>query len=147
MEGLILFAHGARDPRWADPLRRLRDRIHTRAPGLPVELAFLDIMQPDLPTAADTLVAAGCTGLGIVPVFLGQGGHVRKDLAALIEAVHVRHPDVVIRCAAAVGEDDGVVDALATYSLSTTGLAGAAAPVDTPQDNVDFVGKPHVSSK
>jgi sirohydrochlorin cobaltochelatase len=126
MRGLILFAHGARDPRWAEPLLRLRDRVAGRAPGTPVSVAFLDIMQPDLPTAGDDLVRAGCTSLGIVPVFLGQGGHVRRDLAALIGTLASRYPDLDIQCAPAVGEDDAVLDALAEYSLAA--LAGRKAP-------------------
>ena len=118
MDGLILFGHGARDPRWADPMRNLRERILARAPGTPVELAFLDIMQPDLPTAAETLVAAGCTGIGVVPIFLGQGGHVRRDLAALVATVQQRHPGLFVRCAGPVGEDHDVLDALAAYSVA-----------------------------
>jgi sirohydrochlorin cobaltochelatase len=126
MQGLILFAHGARDPRWAEPLNRLRERVASRAPG-PVSVAFLDIMQPDLPTAAAKLVAAGCRGLCIVPIFLGEGGHVRRDLAALLDVVSARNPDVDIRVAPAIGEDDTVIDALAAYSLAAlNGEAGNA---------------------
>ena len=117
MEGLILFAHGARDPRWAEPLERLRARVAREAPG-PVSVAFLDIMQPDLPTAAADLVAAGCRGVCVVPVFLGHGGHVRRDLAALLEAVAARHPGIGVRAVPAVGEDEAVIDALAAYSLA-----------------------------
>ena len=118
MRGLILFAHGARDPRWAEPLDRLRDRVSRAAPGTPVAVAFLDIMQPDLPAAADRLVASGCDGLCIVPVFLGQGGHVRRDLVALVQLLVDRHPGIDIRAAPAIGEDDGVLDALAVYCLA-----------------------------
>ncbi len=118
MRGLILFAHGARDPRWAEPLERLRERVSQATPGTPVAVAFLDIMQPDLPGAADRLVASGCDGLCIVPVFLGQGGHVRRDLAALVQALGEQHPGIEIRAAPAIGEDDGVLDALAAYCLA-----------------------------
>jgi len=118
MRGLILFAHGARDPCWAEPLDRLRDRVARAAPGTPVAVAFLDIMQPDLPAAADRLVASGCDGLCIVPVFLGQGGHVRRDLVALVQLLVDRHPGIDIRAAPAIGEDDGVLDALAVYCLA-----------------------------
>jgi sirohydrochlorin cobaltochelatase len=127
MRGLILFAHGARDPRWAEPLARLRDRVAGAAPGSPVVVAFLEIMEPDLPGAAARLVAAGCDGLCIVPVFLGQGGHVRRDLAALIESLQHRHPGIEIRAVPAVGEDDGVLDALAAYCLTALDRPGAAS--------------------
>jgi sirohydrochlorin cobaltochelatase len=119
MRGLILFAHGARDPRWAEPLERLRDRVVDAAPDTPVDLAFLEIMEPDLPTAAARLIATGCTGITIAPVFLGQGGHVRRDLAALVATLAERNPGIDVRCAEAAGEDDSVLDALARYCLGT----------------------------
>lgn len=114
--GLILFAHGARDPRWAEPFERLKRKVEAAQPALRVALAYLEIMTPDLPTAADTLVRAGCTSLRIVPVFLGQGGHVRDDLPILVEAVRDRHPGVKIDLRAAVGEDDAVLERIADVS-------------------------------
>jgi sirohydrochlorin cobaltochelatase len=92
MRGLILFAHGARDPAWAGPLERLRERLRAAAPDTPAELAFLDIMTPDLPTAAERLITGGCRSVVVVPIFFGQGGHVKRDLAALIGEVAARHP-------------------------------------------------------
>jgi len=55
------------------------------------------------------------------PVFLGQGGHVRRDLAALLEAISARHPAIDLRVVPAIGEDDSVIDALAAYSLAALG--------------------------
>ena len=42
MTGLLLFAHGARDPNWARPFQAVADRVRAARPGVPVELAFLD---------------------------------------------------------------------------------------------------------
>ncbi len=112
---LILFAHGARDPRWAEPLQILQKRLATLAPGTPVALAFLEFMSPDLPSAAATLVAGGARRLQIVPVFLGQGGHVRDDLPRLVAALRSRHPQVDVRLSDAVGEVPEVLDAIANY--------------------------------
>jgi sirohydrochlorin cobaltochelatase len=53
----------------------------------------------------------------VVPVFFGQGGHVRKDLPEAIERCRARHAGVEIRCAVAAGEDEAVLDALAQYCL------------------------------
>jgi sirohydrochlorin cobaltochelatase len=117
--GLILFGHGARDPRWAEPMERLQARLAATVPDIPVELAFLELLEPSLPSAAARLLATGCDRLVIVPIFLGQGGHVRRDLAALAQSVRDAHPGVDVRCAMAVGEDDAVLDALAAYCLKT----------------------------
>ncbi len=48
--GMILFGHGARDPRWAEPFERLAAKLRAQRSD-PVALAFLELMTPDLPTA------------------------------------------------------------------------------------------------
>ena len=120
-QGLVLFGHGARDPRWREPFERLAEKLRTLrasddAAG-PVSLAFLELMEPSLPTAVAQLVAQGCEAITVVPVFFGQGGHIRKDLPELIERCRGLYPAVEIRCAVAVGEDEAVLDAVAAYCL------------------------------
>jgi len=67
--GLILFAHGARDARWAAPFEALLARLRERRPELPAALAFLEHMSPDLQTAALGLAAQGVRRIRVVPCF------------------------------------------------------------------------------
>lgn len=116
--GIILFGHGARDARWAEPFERLAVKLRGLAgPNTRVDLAFLELMTPDLPTAMATQVEAGCTAVTVVPVFVGIGGHIRRDLPAIIDQCRATHAGVEIRCAEPVGESDAVLNALATYCL------------------------------
>ncbi|KAE8758015.1 MULTISPECIES: sirohydrochlorin chelatase [Paraburkholderia] len=119
--GLVLFAHGARDVRWREPFERLAEKVRAArgsdAEAGPVLLAFLELMEPDLPTAVGSLVSDGCSVVTVVPVFFGQGGHVRRDLPEVIERCRGAYPAVEIKCATAVGEDEGVLDAVAGYCL------------------------------
>jgi sirohydrochlorin cobaltochelatase len=115
---LILFAHGARDPVWAEPFEALAARVRALSPETPVRLAFLELMQPDLETAAAELVAGGVQAIRIVPIFFGQGGHVRRDLPARIAALRARYAGVSFESAAPAGEDRTVLDALARYCVS-----------------------------
>jgi sirohydrochlorin cobaltochelatase len=117
LTGLILFAHGARDPRWAEPFERLRERVARAAPDAQVTLAYLEFMAPDFDTAVTALCGAGCRRVTLVPVFLGQGGHVRKDLPGLLQGAAARHPECEFRLAGTAGEDDAVLDAIAAYCL------------------------------
>jgi sirohydrochlorin cobaltochelatase len=118
LHGIVLFGHGARDPRWAEPFARLAARVAAQhgAAG-PVALAYLELMAPDLPAAIAAQAAQGCAAITVVPVFFGQGGHVRRDLPAVLDVCRAAHPGVQIRCATAVGEDDAVLDALAAYCM------------------------------
>jgi sirohydrochlorin cobaltochelatase len=120
--GLILFAHGARDPLWAEPFERLRAKIQRARPELPVALAYLELMTPDLGSAVEALVAAGCRKLRVVPVFLGQGGHVRRDLPELVERAAAGHSGLAIELALPLGESDAVLEQMAAVCVD--GLSG-----------------------
>ncbi len=116
--GLILLGHGARDPRWREPFERLLERISAMRPELEARLAFLELMSPDVVTAGTDLVAAGCEALVVVPVFFGQGGHVRTDVPALVEALRARCPGVTVVQSRSAGENVGVLDALAAFCVA-----------------------------
>ena len=116
---LILFAHGARDPRWAAPFERLREIAQAELPDTDVSLAFLELMSPRLPEAVAALVQNGCLNVSVVPVFLGQGGHVLRDLPLLVDELRRTFPLLTISVAAAVGEDAAVLAAIARYCVAT----------------------------
>lgn len=132
--GILLFAHGARDPNWALPFeavaKRLRARIQDQASQAPdlapeVTLAFLEFMSPDIAAAGDDLAARGCTDVSVVPLFLGAGGHVRKDLPRLMGELAERHPEVNWRLCPAVGETDILIQGMADAAWA---LAESASP-------------------
>ena len=120
--GLLLFAHGARDPRWAVPFESVALRVRQGDPDMLVELAFLEFMTPDLGVAGQRLAEAGCARVDVVPMFLGAGGHVRKDLPALLDALAARYPAVRWQLRSAVGELDSVIGAMAAAALEQTRL-------------------------
>jgi sirohydrochlorin cobaltochelatase len=121
---LILFAHGARDPLWATPFQRLQGLLQAQQPDLRVELAFLELMTPDLPHCVAQMTSDGIGDITVVPVFLGQGGHIRRDLPKLVAELAAAYPALRLKVAAPVGEDDAVLNAMAQYCL----LALAKAP-------------------
>ena len=118
---LVLFAHGARASSWAAPFERLRDLTHARLPGVEVRLAFLELMEPRLPETVAGLVAAGVREVTIVPVFLGQGGHLLRDLPLLAEGLRAAHAGLILNVVGAVGEDPGVLAAMTDYCVHSIG--------------------------
>lgn len=123
-KAIILFAHGARNPDWAKPLEAIRDAMIAREPSARVELAYLEFLPPTLPEAIDRIAAAGHSDLTVVPIFMAQSGHTKRDLPALLAAAWERHPDLRIGLATPIGEAPPVVAAIAEYALS-------ARPVET----------------
>ena len=124
---VILFAHGARDERWAEPFARVVSKARAAAPGLLIELAYLEHLEPSLEQAARRLAKLGAASIVVVPLVLGRGGHLRIDAPRLIAAAQAVLPGVAIVMAPSAGEDDAVIDALAAYCVRTA--RAAAKPV------------------
>lgn len=118
---LVLFAHGARAQSWAVPFERLRDQAQARMPEVRVTLAFLELMEPRLPAAVDALALAGVDEITVLPVFLGQGGHVLRDLPQIVETIRAAHPGLRLEIVGAIGEDPQVQAAMTEYCVRSLG--------------------------
>ena len=116
MNGIILFGHGARDIRWREPFYQLASLWKKCTPEVPVELAFLEMMQPDLQSAVKKLVAMKVQKISIIPVFFGQGGHLRNDFPILIEQCRKEFIGIEFNVSTAVGEDMGVLNAIIDFA-------------------------------
>ena len=130
-QGLLLFAHGARDPNWAVPFDNVARQVRLAQPTWPVELAFLEFMSPDLRGAGAQLAQAGCDQVDVVPLFLGAGGHVRKDLPLLLDELRAVYPAVKWELRRAIGEIDSVIGAMARAAVASVQIQVGTAPVET----------------
>lgn len=112
---IVLFAHGARDPQWAQPFEKIQRIVSGREPGTPVELAFLECMQPTLMQVIESLAARGVELCTIVPLFMAQGGHLKHDLPLLLERVRAQTPGMVMSVTPPIGEVEQVLELIAAW--------------------------------
>ena len=110
--GLILFAHGSRDPAWGRTLHALAHELATADPALAVRCAFLELQPPDLASAVAEL-APQVQHLWVCPVFWAANGHVRRDLPALLEEARRAHPDLQLELLPALSDLPGILPFLA----------------------------------
>ncbi|MEI7031351.1 sirohydrochlorin chelatase [Streptomyces pratensis] len=102
---LVAVAHGSRDPRALSTVLALLDRVRDLRPGLDVRLGHIELNRPLLPDTLDGLRGADAV---LVPLLLGRGHHVKRDLPAAAAAA----PAVRTRIAAPLGPHPLLVDAL-----------------------------------
>jgi sirohydrochlorin cobaltochelatase len=117
MHGIVLFAHGARDPEWARPFEAIRDVIRSRRPEMPIALAYLEVMAPALEDAIDSLVARGAIAITVFPLFMAQGAHLKQDLPKILDAIRATHPNIPIALESAVGDVPEILEAIASWVL------------------------------
>lgn len=115
MRGIVLFAHGARDPEWAKPFEAIRDAIRRRRPECPIALAYLEAMSPPLEEAIAALVEEGAPAITVFPLFMAQGGHLKHDVPRILEAIRASHPHVPIALEAALGDVPEIIEAIAGW--------------------------------
>ena len=124
MKGIILLAHGSRDPQWTASFEQVRAAVERRLPDCATALAYLEQSVPDFTTAVDQLVARGATLIEVVPLFLGAGGHVRNDVPQLVERAMARHTQVSFLTRPFIGDARAVLDAIADYAATNSATPG-----------------------
>jgi sirohydrochlorin cobaltochelatase len=117
MRGIVLFAHGARDPEWARPFEAIRDCVRRQRPEHPIELAYLEIMSPTLEQAIDALAREGASAITVFPLFMAQGGHLKQDLPRILGDIRALHPHIPIALESAIGDVPEIIEAIARWVM------------------------------
>ena len=112
MRALIVIAHGSPYPEANDDIAQVVEILRHRAGFDRVEIAYLDLNEPDIPTAIDSAVAHGATEIITVPYFLHTGKHVLSDIPNLLLEAQHRHSAVSITMGEYLGAQDEIVDVL-----------------------------------
>lgn len=91
---VLLIAHGSRRPEANDDLLRLAETLRARGSYPLIETAYLELAEPDIPTAARRCFARGATRVKMLPYFLSAGSHVTDDLTRFRSDLSAEFPQV-----------------------------------------------------
>lgn len=116
--GIILLAHGSRDPLWRAPIEAVAAQVRAGAPGTPVLCAYLELCAPTLPEAAAELAAGGAGAIRVFPLFFGVGKHAREDLPLLVAQVQASHPGIAVELLPSAGEYPELTALMARIALA-----------------------------
>ncbi|WP_027718529.1 sirohydrochlorin chelatase [Desulfovirgula thermocuniculi] len=101
--GVILLCHGSRLPETRRTLERLQEMIGEGKGFAAVKGAFLQFGQPDLPAALAQMSQLGLEQVVVVPLFLVDGVHVKKDIPEILNRERARYPQMEIIMAGHIG--------------------------------------------
>jgi len=115
-QGIILFAHGARDPSWAEPVLRIAAMVAAQRPDAQVEAAFLERLQPSLAEAVSRAAARGADRIVVYPLFMAPSGHLRREVPELVRQIRAAHPKLEIQLAPPMGAAAPILEAIAGWA-------------------------------
>jgi sirohydrochlorin cobaltochelatase len=118
-QGIVLFAHGSRDPLWRLPIEAVSQQIKNMSPSTKVMCAFLELTSPDLPTCVQKMSEQGLAHISVVPMFLGIGKHAREDLPEIMQELKTNYPHVQFDLRRAIGEEPEMTLAMAKIALKS----------------------------
>jgi len=124
---VLIVAHGSRDEAARREFLHQVRAISRELQGTTVGHAVLEFPGSDSPSiqAAVDALAQESRRLIVLPLFLFDAGHVRRDIPAELDAARARNPELVITMLPQVGSGDGLLEVLADRVLS----ARESAPV------------------
>ena len=105
---VVLIAHGSRVAEANETHRRLAAELAGRS-GRTVIAAYLELAEPDIPTALDEAAAGGDGRVLVLPYFLLPGAHTKVDIPALVEAARERHPEASFEQLDHLGADPAIL--------------------------------------
>lgn len=121
--GILVVGHGTADPAGEAETRRLAAAVAALAPGAPVELGFLEVIEPTVADALAALRDRGCTEVVAAPLLLFSAGHARRDLPGAIASA-AADTGVVVRQSEALGCHPAMLRLSRERRLEARGSAG-----------------------
>ena len=86
--GVVVVGHGTADPVGAAETADIVVQVNAILPNIPVELGYLEVIEPTISMAVDRLAARGCKKIIAIPILLFAAGHAKQDIPkALQEAI------------------------------------------------------------
>ena len=98
MKALVIIAHGSRNLGSNQEIENLIVELNSTNSTFDLTAhAFLELTQPDIPFALESVISQGARHVFVLPYFLARGNHVESDIPKLIDEAAKTHPDVVAR--------------------------------------------------
>ncbi len=110
---LLLVAHGSREKSANAEFKKLVGKYRHRHPTWKINYAFLELAEPSIPKALESLVKTGKPEtLLVLPLFLFAARHVKKHIPEILDAFQKKHPQLKIQLTPPLGSDQKLLDIL-----------------------------------
>jgi sirohydrochlorin ferrochelatase len=103
-KSVLIISHGSREKSANAEFKRLVQKYRIRHPSWKICHAFLELAQPTIPEALETL-AMKSNEIAVLPLFLFAAKHVKKHIPEILKAFRKEYPKIKVKMAKPLGSD------------------------------------------
>ncbi len=118
---LVIAAHGTRDPEGTRASRDLLELVRAKLPDTQIELGFVELDEPTVGEAVASVLDADDPHAVVVPLMVGTGGHVRRDIPNAINEGTIGYPGADVGYAEPLGDHHLLREALTERIVEAIG--------------------------
>ena len=100
---LLIVDHGSRREEANQMLHGVAEILRQKRPQLIVQIAHMELAEPNIEQGIAACVCAGATEIVVHPYMLSPGRHATQDIPRLAMEAATTHPGVTIRVTAPLG--------------------------------------------
>lgn len=82
--GILLIGHGSRLPYNKEVVQAIASKYAESQPDYNIEVGFMELAEPNIPTAFNKLKETGVKKIIVTPVFLAHGLHTKRDIPTIL---------------------------------------------------------------
>ena len=82
--GILLIGHGSRLPYNKEVISAIAEKYAQTKPDYNIEVGFMELAEPNIPTAFNKLKETGVNRIIVTPIFLAHGMHTKRDIPTIL---------------------------------------------------------------
>lgn len=105
MKGILILAHGSRERATLETLNSVVNMVKEKLPTEIIEVAYMEFCEMTIERGLKNLLDFGVSEIKIVPYFLFEGIHIKKDIPKELEKFRKDNPRIKIIMGKTLGVD------------------------------------------
>ncbi|WP_339044955.1 CbiX/SirB N-terminal domain-containing protein [Candidatus Zinderia endosymbiont of Aphrophora alni] len=115
-KSLILLSHGSKNKNWIKIFKKIKKIIKLNINTINIYLAFLTKTKPNIYTVIKNNIKLKINKIIIIPIFLSNGLHIKKDLPKIIKKIKKKY-SLNIKICDIITKDKKILLAIAKYCI------------------------------
>lgn len=113
-EVLLIVGHGSRSKVAQKTFNSVVEMVQKKSDGefYKVDGAHMELAKPSIEEKVESLALKGIDRILMVPYFLYEGIHIKKDIPELIEKLNEKYPKIEFRLGRPIGKEPSLADLL-----------------------------------